>query len=192
MKGNEGWQEIKRIFEFTKALMVVSNLLLFVVATSNAATPSGSHMKSFGEWTAVCTYDDMEETTSCGISSDSKAVSDGFIRGQISIVESNGVFFLDVVISGATPSESGPILRVDGNPLERAIQLGEPSYDVNASGLKYTYLLNDSLEAQATVGKQLRVRVGLDTGDFETAFDLSGYSRAKALVDKWKSSEARP
>jgi hypothetical protein len=97
-----------------------------------------------------------------------------------------------VVVSGATPAGFGPILRVDDNPpMSGAVQLGEPILDVNASGMRYSYLVTGPFEAQAAVGKRLRVRVPLDTGNLEAVFDLSGYSRAKALLDKWEESEAR-
>ena len=95
-----------------------------------------------------------------------------------------------VVVSGATPSVLGPIVKVDNDPVESGFGLlGGPSYDVNASGFRYVYLMSDSV----TAGKRLRVRVPLNTGDdLEAVFDLSGYSRAKAFVDKWKAGEARP
>ncbi len=190
--------------KLTEALIVASSLLLFVATTSGAASRNhSSRRKSFGEWTAACTYDDMEETTSCYVSSDSKASRQGLIRGQISISDSPnrarnrdgswGLPFLDVLVSGATPSVLGPIVKVDDHPAEHGFPVGEPSYDVNASGVRYVYTLSDSVETQATVGNRLRVRVPLNTGDdLEAVFDLSGLSRAKALVDKWKATEARP
>lgn len=128
----------------------------------------------------------MLETTSCSVVSDSKATRKGLIRGELSIVDTD----LMVVVSGATPSVLGPIVKVDNDPVESGFGLlGGPSYDVNASGFRYVYLMSDSV----TAGKRLRVRVPLNTGDdLEAVFDLSGYSRAKAFVDKWKAGEARP
>ena len=174
------------MLKLAAVLTVATTLLLFVATTSNAGTASRSRQKSFGEWTAICSYDDMLETTSCSVVSDSKATRKGLIRGDLSIVDTD----LMVVVSGATPSVLGPIVKVDDNPVESGlVLLGGPSYDVNASGFRYLYLMGDSM----TGAKRLRVRVPLNTGDdLEAVFDLSGYSRAKAFVDKWKAGEARP
>jgi hypothetical protein len=176
-------KHIKQILNLTEVLIVTSSLLLFVATTSSALTRS----KSYGEWTATCSYGDMLEVMGCSVMSDYKTTRQGLIRGKLYI--SGSPPMLTVIVSGATPARSGPILKVDDNPpMSGIVQFAGPNSDVKASS-SYSYLIAGPFEAQAAAGKRLRVRVPLDTGNLEAVFDLSGYSRAKALVDHWQAGK---
>jgi hypothetical protein len=170
-------------------LMVAANLLLTTPTVVGAASHQKSRQETFGEWTVVCQYDDMEETSECFASTNTKYASQGLVHAEFSMTMDSKGLYLNVSASQPMPSWGKPIIKIDDNPILRDLSsfgdLENPIYDVNSQGFKYGFTLGDTADAQVAVGKRLRVRFPVTGSDLEAVIDLSGYSDAKAQLEKW-------
>jgi hypothetical protein len=158
-------------------------------STSTAASNDRSTFyRTFREWTAVCSYDDMRDIRLCSIQSESKRVAQGRISGHIKLLlQVPGSFDLFGTVIGGWASSLQPMAKVDQNQAEYAV--GDPgeTVDPDTSGIRYIYMLSEETNQQAMSGRRIRIRVSTNGGDLETTFNLAGFSRANAALSKWLS-----
>jgi hypothetical protein len=148
--------------------------------------------KSFGNFTALCTSDDMSDVTDCSVVGRAEAVHVGVETGTISLNGTPAVtpygtegasLIVDAHISGSTAeSDFGSLIRVDSLPVETVHpETEEGLYDPNTNTTLYAYLTGDKVSEEALTGKTLKVELRLTSGDsIEATFDLSGYAQAIA------------